>query len=230
MFQDNDMEKLLQNVPRAHVRAGKHRADLKTQLLQTPYDEGKTMKTRKWKWMIAAAGAVLLFCAVGFAAQQVYNSYFKQFIVEETEGEKSSASDGAVHSSKTVVSVSTNDPNVSQESATQHWQEIKKAVEKGNYKLVETKKTNEGFIVYIYSVTLEDGAQDSFASNKLLDAPPKTAEQQHQELKQAIEKGRYKLLKTEELNGITAYHYLVTLEDGTQVGYGTNTPLPESQP
>jgi anti-sigma28 factor (negative regulator of flagellin synthesis) len=229
MTNDNDVEKLLQNVPRAHVRAGRHRDDLKTRLLLTPCNEEPKMKTRTWKWAIAACCTAVLLSAVGWAAQQGYLN-FKQFIVEETEGEKTILPDGSSQSSKTTVSVSTNDPNVTQETANQHWQEIKKAVEKGRYQLTETKKTDEGFNVYIYSVMLEDGTQDTFASSKFLDAPKKTAEQQHQEIKQAIEKGRYKLLKTQKINGINAYHYLVTLEDGTQVGYGTMKPLPELQP
>jgi hypothetical protein len=49
------------------------------------------------------------------------------------------------------------DLQYSQEEADRHWQEVRKAIDNGNFKLIEVKQTPNGPL-YSYEVTLEDGS------------------------------------------------------------------------
>ncbi|MGA2799330.1 MAG: hypothetical protein ABSE63_17245 [Thermoguttaceae bacterium] len=173
MMNDNDVEKILLNVPRSHVTAGSHRSDLKAKLLQTSQNERPIMKTKKWKLAIAACCTILLLAALGFAAQQIY---FKFFIVEQSA-----------------------EPEV-----------IKTVLPNGTEK-----------VTYWGSATAIASDDPNFTQEK--------ADQQWQETKRAISRGKYKLFKVDESTDPPAYYYSVQLEDGRTVGYGTNLPLPEPQ-
>jgi hypothetical protein len=148
---NDDLEKILLNVPRSHIVADSHRSDLKRQLLQTPQYRRRTMIAKKWKMTIAICVSLLILAAVGKGAQQVFSKFF---VVEKTVSEPTVLPDGSVHTtSRTVITT-----GETQEQANQQWIATKTAIAQGHYKLINVDNTDPRNPVYCYSVTLEDGS------------------------------------------------------------------------
>jgi anti-sigma28 factor (negative regulator of flagellin synthesis) len=231
MSSDNDLEDLLTRTPGPRVVAGAHRADLKARLLQSMPKERPVKTTRK-RLLVACCvvGCIaILLAAGGWTANQVYT---RSFVVEESQGEVTTVvnPDGSVMSTSTSrsVSVGSNDPEFTEGEAQRRWAPMKQAIEQGNYTLVKQEEIEPGLTVYTYRVVLEDGSTRSFATNKPLDEPEEDPHRRLERIRQAIDQGKYTLVKEEEIEPeLTVYTYHVVLEDGSTRSYATNKRLPE---
>jgi hypothetical protein len=87
----------------------------------------------------------------------------------------------------------------------------------------------------VETVVNPDGSVTGTSTSRIVsvgsDDPEFTEEDAHRrwaQTKQAIDQGKYTLVKEEEIEpGLTAYTYRVVLEDGSTRSYATNKPLPE---
>jgi hypothetical protein len=66
---------------------------------------------------------------------------------------------------RSMISVSSNDPEFTQAEANKQWTGIRKAIADGKYRLRETKETS-GIRLYLYDITLPDGKVVGFGSSK----------------------------------------------------------------
>jgi hypothetical protein len=171
MSSDDHLEDLLARTPGPRVLAGSHRAGLKARLLRSMRKERpvKTMSKRLLVACCVVGCIVLLLVAGGWAANQ---AYFRFFVVEESQGEVETVvnPDGSVTATSTArcVTVSSNDPEFTEEDAQRHWAETKQAIDQGNYTLVKEEEIKPGLTCYTYRVVLEDGSTRSYGTNKPL--------------------------------------------------------------
>jgi hypothetical protein len=127
------------------------------------------MKTRQLKWAVVVSLATLVIVSAGWAAEEVSSGKPRGVVVEREIGpaKKIRNRDGSmsVVGNGRMISTSSNDPNFTQEDADRKWQAMKKAIDKGNFKLIGTKRAPNGEKFYRYRVTLEDGTTESIGSN-----------------------------------------------------------------
>jgi hypothetical protein len=127
------------------------------------------MKTRQLRWVVAVPLVMLVFISAGWAAEEVSSEKPRRFVVNDGAGpaKKVRNRDGSMSygGNGHTSSMSSDDPNVTQEDADRKWQAMKKAIDKGNFKLIGTKRSPNGEKFYRYRVTLEDGTTQSVGTN-----------------------------------------------------------------
>jgi hypothetical protein len=170
MKSQSDIEELLSATPCPRVVVGPHRAYLKKRLFGSMQKEDPTMvrKTTTWRTGLIACGIAILLTAGGWAA---YDCCFRFFVVEERAGERVVNPDGSVSQEYTAVGAASNDPDFTQHDANQTWQQIKAAIESGDYSLVKIKENESGPPTFIYSVVLEDGKTVGYGTSVRLPEP-----------------------------------------------------------
>lgn len=151
MNDDPRWDDLFQNAPAPRVRESVHRARLKNQLLHEFRKEQSIVKTRYSRKQVFVYTCLLAF----FFAAASWASYeygFKMFIVEK---EIIQLPDGSMQGVYTCT-VTSNDPDFSQEVADRQFKEIKQLIAQKNYQFLEEKEV-DGRKIYLYNFTLADG-------------------------------------------------------------------------
>jgi hypothetical protein len=155
---NDDIEKILRNVPRPYVIAGSHRSDLKSQLLQTPQYRRRTMIAKKWKMMIATCCGLLLLAALGAAGKQGYN----HFIVGGAEVIERGGPNGFMHGETRTAGA---DKPESPKAPHNLDESLQKAISQGHYKLIRRSELS-GY--YYYEVTHDNGFVTAYGSQQPL--------------------------------------------------------------
>ena len=182
--------------------------------------------TRGMKIAAACAGTLLLV-AGAWGAQEVFNRFIFH---EEPVSRTLTRPDGTeTHlSSSSSFTVSSDDPNFTEDDARQRYEGIKKAIDEGTAELVEIKQTELGTSAYIYKATLEDGQEVTWASGRKLYDPNQA--DLDAEFDQAVADGQGEVVKVIHKDEYTVYIRKVILSDGSDRTCGSNTPPAEESP
>lgn len=229
----DDIREILEQTVMPRVDSGSHRQRLKQDLLQTMEESEKNMATNRTIFatrrmrIAAACTAALLVAAGAWGAQGVVKDVVERLVFkihEEHESKTLTRPDGTETqlASSSTFSISTHDPNFTEEDAKQRYDGIKEAIDDGEAELINTIENELGSLTYIYKATLDSGEEVTWGSGRKL-YDPNEAELQA-EFEQAIAERRGEVVKTIEAEHGTVYIVRVILSDGSARTYGSGQP------
>jgi len=183
MKYEQDIEKLLAHAPVPTVVPGPHRPRLKCELLSQA--SRKETKMRAWKSMFStpkrkiafACCAALFLVAAAWGAEEAYKkiaSFFAdehESVIVDTVSSKELMPDGSVRAMISSLSMSigsgAEDPVFADEKARHQFEEMKKLVDRGKYKLINSYLSPCTSLIspsgvtkkYIYKFTLANGEE-----------------------------------------------------------------------
>ena len=205
MYHDEEIIKILSEIPKPTVREGPHRLKLKYSLLQKMRKERVPMKS--WKKSFAWATCLILFIVVSvWAGQKIH----KSFTIDVGDNKS--------------IKMSSDAPDYTKEKAQKQYEEIQKLISGGEYNLLEIKENDYGK-TYIYKFILSDGEIVAWGTRKPLDAHEQESISSEEILK-LFAQGKVILIEEKELDtGETIYLYKVTRKDGSTLLFGSDNPL-----
>ena len=221
------IENLLAQTVAPKLVEGSHKATLKQELLDQVQETGPAMQKEGWtmgKWKKRLVWACCLAVAVvgtAWAAQKVVRTYVVHR--EEPREITVSGADGPVtYSSSGMTTITSNDPDFTEERAKQLHQETQKAIAEGRCELVKVTETDFGS-AYHYKFVLPDGTEHGFATNEPLDSP-RSREDVLQEVQNQIDEGVGELIAIGRFDFGKFYMYRFTLSDGLVKTLARNAP------
>ncbi len=236
MKNDHDIENVLAQTALTSVVPGSHRRRLKQELFEQMQTKEKRMPVRRFVFatrgmkIAAACAGTLLLVAGAWGAQGVFEVLNRFVFHEEPVTKTVTRPDGTetALSSSSSFTVSSDDPNFTEEDARQRHEGIKQAIADGKAELVETKQTELGTTAYIYKATLEDGQEVTWADGRRLYDPNQA--ELDAEFEQAVADGLGEVVKVVETDACTVYIRKVILSDGSDRTYGSNVAPAEESP
>ncbi len=181
--------------------------------------------SKNLKW---ACCLLLIAVAGGWTAQKVHKSFIvSEEVLMEEEFTNPDGSKGSYRQTCSTT-ISSDDPDFSEEKAQKYHQEIQDLIAKGKYQFIDVKELDSGEKVYLYKFTLSDGEQFAYGARSPLDnkGDKKVSGTGYREIKELIANGKGKLVEVKELNsGQKVFIYKITLPDGSSLTFGSDVSL-----
>ena len=231
MSEQDEVERLLKQVPVPGLDDGPHRARLRQELFQLNRKEDSTMsRFQNKKPLIWISCTLVVIAMVAAAVPAVRKAFVVHSEVRQLEPLEVTLPDGTStvlsRSAGASVVMKSDEPGFTEAKARERYDEIQQLIATGECEPVDVRQSEDGTPIYIYEFTLSDGSVEQFAATRPLGKETKSQVKLDAELAQLIREGSGTLVYVSDLGeGEKAYVYRFVLSDGSSPHVGFGCPL-----